>query len=105
MPQLKYARDIEAMRIAQAESAIILQNLADGQTAILVKLGGHEKCVKIHGKLLVALETWRTAHEQRHGRHDTEIRGLKGRINAIGAGNALWAAAVSGLTAMFGQQN
>ncbi len=103
MPQSQYAADIAAVRIAQAESAIILQNLADGQSAMLTKLDGTNKCVKIHGKLLVGLETWRTEHEYRHERAHDDVNGLRARINAIGAGNAALTAIGSLVAGLFGK--
>jgi hypothetical protein len=104
-PQSQHTEGFAAMRIAQAESAIILQNLADGQSAILAKLDGHERCVKAQGKMLVALETWRTEHVARHKREGDAVRSLRARINAIGAGNAALTAVGSFLAGLIGQQN
>ena len=101
--QTQYAADIAAMRIAQAEAAIILQNVAKQGGETLTEVREMTKCLKAHGKSLVALETWRTEHESRHERTDGEVRGLRARINAIGAGNVVLTAVGSLMAGLFGK--
>ena len=112
MPQSKYAADIEAIKVtqaeravAQAENAIVLRNIAKWQTETLTEVREMAQCLKRHDRELVALETWREGHQDNHQVLATDVRGLRGRINAIGTANAVWAAAISGLATMFGQQN
>ena len=110
MPPSKYAADIAAIKatqvdraVTQAENAVILQNIASRQNEMLQAALETNRCVKQQGQALVALETWRTEHEKREDAQDTEVRGLRKRINAAATANALWSPVASIIAVMFGQ--
>ena len=112
MAQSKYAADIAAIKatqieraIAQAEGAIVLQNIAERQDATLAEVREITKCLKRHDREIVALETWREGHQEAHQDLIGDVRTLRGRVTAIGTANALWAAAVSGIATVLGRQN
>ena len=112
MPPSKYADDIRQIKLAQAasavtqaESAVILQNIADRQTEILVGVREMTDCLSDHDRKIVALDTWREGHQEAHKDLIGDVRTLRGRVTAIGTANALWAAAASGIAAIFTRQN
>lgn len=111
MPPSKYADDIRQIKLAQAasavtqaESVVILQNITDRQTETLAEVREITKCLKRHDREIVALETWREGHQSAHQDLIGDVRTLRGRVTAIGTANALWAAAASGIAAMFNRQ-
>lgn len=112
MTQSKYAADIAAIKIAQAEraitqaeNAVVLRNIAERQGETLAEVQEITKCLKRHDREIVALATWREGHQESHQDLIGDVRTLRGRVTAIGTANALWAAAISGITAVFTRQN
>jgi len=95
-----YAKDIAELKMAVTEQNVTLRHIAKQQGTLLQLLREVNGHVRQNTENIVALSTWRGDHEERHERLDTEVQGLRQRVNVVGVINAALTALAGALAAI-----